>query len=37
MFCFVEGNRRGFTLLKIKVLHDVIEELFCLNGSIKNL
>ncbi len=26
-----------YTLLKIKVLHDVIEEPFCLNGSIKNL
>ncbi len=25
------------TLLKIKVLHDAIEEPFCLNGSIKNL
>ncbi len=26
-----------YTLLKIKVLHDTIEEPFCLNGSIKNL
>ncbi len=26
-----------YTLLKIKVLHDAIEEPFCLNGSIKNL
>ncbi len=26
-----------YTLLKIKVLHDAIEETFCLNGSIKNL
>ncbi len=25
------------TLLQIKVLHDAIEEPFCLNGSIKNL
>ncbi len=25
------------TLLKIKVLHNAIEEPFCLNGSIKNL
>ncbi len=25
------------TLLKVKVLHDAIEEPFCLNGSIKNL
>ncbi len=25
------------TLLNIKVLHDVIEEPLCLNGSIKNL
>ncbi len=25
------------TLSKIKVLHDAIEEPFCLNGSIKNL
>ncbi len=25
------------SLLKIKVLHDAIEEHFCLNGSIKNL
>ncbi len=25
------------TLLKIKVLHDAIEEPFCLNGSIKNI
>ncbi len=25
------------TFLKIKVLHDAIEEPFCLNGSIKNL
>ncbi len=25
------------TLFKIKVLHDAIEEPFCLNGSIKNL
>ncbi len=28
---------RDCTLLKIKVLHDTIEEPFCLNGSIKNL
>ncbi len=27
----------GSALLKIKVLHDAIEEHFCLNGSIKNL
>ncbi len=26
-----------YALLKIKVLHDAIEEPFCLNGSIKNL
>ncbi len=25
------------TLFKIKVLHDAMEEPFCLNGSIKNL
>uniref|UniRef100_A0A673HRT1 Ammonium transporter Rh type A n=1 Tax=Sinocyclocheilus rhinocerous TaxID=307959 RepID=A0A673HRT1_9TELE len=30
-------KRASPTLLKIKVLHDAIEEPFCLNGSIKNL
>ncbi len=30
-------EKGGPTLLKIKVLHDTIEEPFCLNGSIKNL
>ncbi len=27
----------GYTLLKIKVLYDAIEEPFCLNGSTKNI
>ncbi len=35
LLCSVE--ERNSTLLKIKVLHDAIEEPFCLNGSIKNL
>ncbi len=31
------NTQAPYSLLKIKVLHDAIEEPFCLNGSIKNL
>ncbi len=37
MFVNVLSRFIYITLLKIKVLHDAIEEPFCLNGSIKNL
>ncbi len=38
IFCIISSklNNLGI-LLKIKVLHDAIEEPFCVNGSIKNL
>ncbi len=38
LFNFFKNNYiYTYTHLKIKVLHDAIEEHFCINGSIKNL